>query len=263
MTLDIVIVNWRTPNDLLDCMDSLELSLMAANLGIDRNVWIVNNEPTQADLDVAATKPAWNHITNEANIGYAHACNHAATLGTGSIIGFFNADVVFTSAALIECWSTLTSGLPVDIVGPRQVDLQGRITSAGVGGTHAAPQLRGWKSRSRTAFTEFEYVVSVSGSAYFVKRHVWDELTGCSLYQDVAPGALGAFLPTPHYFEESWCSWHAASHGYRVGYVGTATMVHKWHQASPISTTNGAEQHYSVSQRLFRQACDHHGIEHD
>jgi hypothetical protein len=103
--------------------------------------------------------------------------------------------------------------------------------------------------------------VTVSGSAFFVKRSVWRELTYCPLFTDVVPDAVGAMLPTPHYYEETWVSWHAWGHGYKVVYYGPVVVGHKWHRASPIG--GFADQVMAVSREMFRAACDHHGLSHD
>jgi hypothetical protein len=98
----------------------------------------------------------------------------------------------------------------------------------------------------------------VSGSAYFIKRKVWDFLTECPTYREVAPKARGAFLPTSHYFEETFCSYHAQAHGWKVMYYGPVVIRHEWHQASPVG--GWAERQFPVSQKYFREACGRHGI---
>jgi hypothetical protein len=109
---------------------------------------------------------------------------------------------------------------------------------------------------SRTFQDVRDDAVTVSGSAYFVKRHVWDELTECPHFAWAE--AEGAFLPTRHYYEETWCSYHAISHGYRIVYYGLATMIHQWHRSSRIGTV---EKLVPESRTLFEEACHRHNIE--
>lgn len=262
--LDIIVVNWRTPDDLAECLESVERAITLL-IGLDADVYVVNNEPTDRDVAIGASYSRFNHIIHDNNIGYANACNHAASLGNGDFIVFFNADVIVNAHSLVSCTQLLLDK-KFSIVGPRQIDQDRRITSAGVIGTHEAPRLRGWRDSTvgvgSARYANIEEVISVSGSAYFVRRDVWNDLTTCDRYQQIAPGALGAFLPTPHYYEETWCSYHAWWHGYKVGYNGEATMTHKWHKASPVGS-HGAEKHIPVSRRMFRDACSIHGIPHD
>jgi GT2 family glycosyltransferase len=137
------------------------------------------------------------------------------------------------------------------------------ITHAGIFGTNDKPALRGWKRPDDGQFDEIrDDALSVSGSAYFIKRLCWDELTNCSKYRKIAPDAVGAFLPTPHYYEETFCSYHAREHGWKVVYDGETSMVHKWHKASPVGGV-AEKKHMPESRKMFRAACDMHGITHD
>ena len=86
---------------------------------------------------------------------------------------------------------------------------------------------------------------------------MWDELSDC--YQQ--PSGSGAFLETPHYYEETFCSDHAKSHGYKVVYFGESTFIHKWHQSSPIG--GSADRKMTKSRDMYREACERLGIDHE
>lgn len=262
--IDIVVVNYRTPGDLTAFLESLKRHPPTCRF----TVGVENVEPTDADMTagrlVAAIPEAVqaNLTTHTSNIGYARACNYGAFGGVHDTIALFNADVELTEGALDDCRGALHFNPRWGILGPRQIDEQGRLTHAGIFGTLAQPSLRGWRQRDRNQYSApRDDAVSVSGSAYFVKRAVWDELATCSVYQAVAPDAVGAFLPTPHYYEETWCSYHAQAHGYKVVYYGPVQVMHRWHRASPVG--GHAEKMMPISRDMFRQACDAHGIPHD
>lgn len=256
-TIDVVVVNYHTEDDLQRFLDSF-----------DRYGPVDGCTLTVVDVDVPPSE-RWmgdftyvqgRRIGMAGNVGYSGACNFGAALNTGDVIALFNADVRLASPACIEGIADDMMASPSwGIVGPRQVNSKGQLTHAGIMGTNANPQLRGWLSKDR--YPGIEPAVSVSGSAYFVKRSVWDELTECPLYRDVAPDALGAFLPTVHYYEETFCSYHARAHGHEVVYHGGVTFMHEWHQASPVG--GHADQQMPKSREYFRRACDHHGIERD
>jgi GT2 family glycosyltransferase len=72
----------------------------------------------------------------------------------------------------------------------------------------------------------------------------------------------GRFLPTPHYYEETWVSYAARHKGWKVMYFGEAVMEHEWHQASKVGG-EAERTHMPVSRQMFRDACDHFGIERD
>lgn len=261
--VDVVVVNYKTPRDLSGFLESLDANR-------PKGPWravVVNVEPGPDDVEVAekwrASAPEDTlHVVRSTNVGYARACNRAAQLTNKEVVAFFNADVRLTPEAVDDCVEAILSDPTWAVLGPRQVDEHGRLTAAGIFGSGKSPRHRGWHHQDTGQFADIrDDAVTIAGSAYFVRRDVWDQLTACPLYQRAAPGAEGAFLPTPHYFEETFCSYHATAHGYRCVYYGFTTIIHRWHGASVVG--GYAEQQFPVSQRLFREACDVHGIAHD
>lgn len=257
MALDIIVVNYHTPNDLRRFLASL-----------DRHPPSCEASLTVVDVDVDATTTSipWPggtgaHLGVVGNIGYARSCNFGASRRSHNVIALFNADVELTAGALDACHNALIENDDWAILGPRQVDQRKRIRHAGIFGTHTKPAHRGWQETDRGQYTDIQDAVTVSGSAYFIKRSVWNELTECPLYRAIAPDAQGAFLPTAHYYEETWCSYHAWAHGHRVIYFGSTTIIHKWHQASPVG--GWAERQLPLSREYFRSACDLHAIPRD
>jgi GT2 family glycosyltransferase len=253
VTIDLVVVNYHTPGDLSACVASIE-----RHAAMDYTLTVVDVEAGR-DGPLPRLPSTANYVPTRENVGYGQACNIGATYGTSDLVAFFNADVELTPNALRACCDALAEHPEWAILGPRQVDGQGRIRHAGVFGTNRSPHLRGWNSSGRgDAFTDVDEAVSVAGSAYFVRRHVLDSLAACPRFRAIAPDAKGAFLPTPHYYEETWVSYHARAHGWSVVYFGQATLIHQWHRASPIG--GHADQAAPRSRSLFRAACQHHDI---
>jgi GT2 family glycosyltransferase len=275
-----VVINYRTPSDLSDHLESIYT--VSLSCGDDRfldSITVVNVDPGEDDIDVAEM---WCSRINRVrpdlaaymfvpwNCGYAFACNMASRYGNGGVLAFFNADTTFSEPVFSECYEALATNPTWGILGPRQIDETGAITHAGIFGPDAKPQIRGWKSRSQAYDDVRSDCYSVSGSAYFVKRKVWDQLTGCETYRRSVTAycdrnlatPLGAFLPTRHYYEETYCSLHARAHGWKVAYLGTATMIHKWHKASAVGGY-ADRRLLPESREIFRQVCSEHGIVHD
>jgi GT2 family glycosyltransferase len=258
MAMDIVVVNYHTPDDLHQFLESLK----AYPPSDPWTVTIIDVE-TRFRRELVRNWPGGvlRVLGEPENIGYGRACNLGAVQGDDEIIALFNADVEITPGSLDLCASGLAEHDQWAILGPCQVDSHNRIRHAGIFGTPVAPKHRGWNEVNRGQFCDVREAVTVSGSAFFVKRKVWSELTDCSAFQEVAPEAEGAFLPTPHYYEETWASYHARAHGHQVVYFGEATMIHKWHRASRVG--GRVDQQMPVSRAMFRRACDAHGIGHD
>jgi GT2 family glycosyltransferase len=247
MPTDVVVVNYQTPDLLEDFTRSFEAYCSAGD--------------TLTIVDVCPTRPlgtAHFTVATEENIGFARACNVGARFGPNDVILFANADTLL-SDGLGECGAALMEHPGWAVLGPRQVDAMGRITSAGTFGSETQISPRGWQEYDDGQYNQVQDdAKSVSGSLYFIKRAVWDEMCACPLYQQAAPEAAGAFLPTPHYFEETFLSYHVRAHGYKVVYYGPVQMVHYWHRSSPH---NGwADNQFNTSQMMMREACAIHGI---
>jgi GT2 family glycosyltransferase len=243
---DLVVVDYRTPDDLAGFLDSFH-----EHAGDDDHLTIVLVDPTAECRRVAAwweTHPAVREVVVHAtNVGYGVACNHAAAAGDADIVAFFNADTRLTAGVTEACVAALRSRDDWAIVGPRQVDDRGRLTHSGIFGTNRSPVFGDWLRTDRGQCSAArDDAISVSGSAYFIKRSVWEELAGCSLYRDACRHAglagLGAFLESPLYYEDMWCSVHARSHGHKVAYVGEVVMTHRWHKAVAAAGTRTTRQ---------------------
>lgn len=255
--IDAIVVNYRTPNDLERFVRSWE------KFGAGSHLHVVQVDPLEEDLAVMGSfsHPDIHVQCTRTNVGYARAVNSAAATGNREILAIFNADTELREGVLQNCADALRQNPEWGVLGPRQVDDRGRITHAGIFGTLDAPAHRGWQQGNAGRYDDVRPAVTVSGSAYFIKRAVWKELTDCEIYQDLHPCTLGAFLPTKHYYEETWCSYHAQAHGHQVIYYGQEEMIHSWHKASPVG--GSAEREFPKSREVFRAACDAHGIKHD
>jgi GT2 family glycosyltransferase len=253
--LSLVVVNYRTPQDLQGFLQSYDKHPPR----VEHELTIVNVEPASIDVHVALSHGS-RYVEFPTNVGYARACNSVARHARGDVVAFFNADVRITPGALDRCYQALMETPGWGVLGPRQVDDRGRLTHAGILGSNKAPLHRGWYERDQGQYQDVREAVTISGSAYFVKCSVWRELTICPLYRDFC-SADGAFLPTQHYYEETYASYHARAHGWQVMYFGEVTLVHLWHRASPLA--GHADAQMPVSRELFRRACDAHGIDHD
>lgn len=229
--LDIVIVNYRTPDDLRDCLSSLA----EYEPTYPYDVWVVNVDPTPEDLEVTELwlgSTHWRSITFTDNVGYNQAVNYAGGRGDREVIASFNADVVFTEGVIDATFEALVAAPDWAIAGPRQVDDHGRITAAGIfDDASGRPRHRGWHATGPVHTDIRDDCATVSGAAYFIKREVWDGIMRCPVYQDHFPDAVGPMSDCQHFYGDEICAWAARAHGYKLGYVGTVTMIHKLHGA--------------------------------
>ena len=259
--IDVVVVNYKTTSLLNNFIDSYNKSSF-----YEKDLFIVDNDPDENDVDInkGLSKNAFYMYCAE-NIGYAKACNLASKISKGfsnrKYIAFFNSDCVLLKDTLEKMYEGMENN-NLSIAGPLQYNRNYKVTAAGIFGSFKERKDRGWRSANLPMFRDMKKAVSISGSAYFIRRDVWEELSDCPIYKEIAPNAEGAFLPTRHYFEETWCSYHAQAHGYDVTYYGLAEMIHEWHKSSKVGG-HVEKEIFPESKELFVKACDMHSIEHD
>ena len=243
-----IVVNYKT-------YDDLDKFVQSWDEYVDDQLIIVDVEAEQ-DIDYPG-KCVW---TTKNNIGYAASINRAMTFKyEQEYVGIFNADTRFVNSSCVPpCLDLLESNEDVAAVGPMQYNSEGQLTHSGIVGTNTEPRFRGWLSQNKKEYSDIIDCVTVSGSALFTKRSVWDILTSC----EYNPSTMGAFLPTQHFYEETWYCYHARKHGYRVLYNGEAEMIHEWHKASPVNGVY-ATSNMEKSKLEFMAACKAHGIECD
>lgn len=252
--IDVVVVNYRTPGLLEAFLRSNHLH----GAPVESDTWVAQVDPLDADLQVPTFGA--HCIVHDTNVGFARAVNDAVARGEREFLAIFNSDTELLETTMRQCISALEENPDWGVLGPRQVDRNNRLTHAGIFGTLERPAHRAWRAADSHEFWDIREAVTVSGSAYFTRRSMWNQLTECPIYRDLYPDAGGAFLPTQHYYEETWCSYHAQAHDWKVMYYGPARMIHHWHMSSKVGSI---EREMKKSQIMFRHACDSHGIPHD
>lgn len=265
MAVDLLIVNYNTKEYLANL-------LMHLNLDYDPgvyNIFVQDNGSTDGSVEWLKHESAGMNIAHmelAENVGYSKAINRMSALGNGEILAAVNADTQFTTRHVKQMTESFHNNPKQAICGPKQLDFQHRIRHAGIiwDGLRS-PMHRGWTQLDPRdqEYKDRLQVWTVSGSLYYVRRDVWTALTIDPVYQEVSGGAEGAFLPTPHYFEETFCSVHAQHKGYEVWYDGQVeTAYHAWHASTPIS--GEAETNYfPISRAMYIAACDKMGITHE
>jgi GT2 family glycosyltransferase len=222
--IDLCVVNYNTRPLLERLLDTLHAGLDEGNKFWD--LYVADNDSSDDTLDWFKgndDRYLIDRIDLNKNIGYSAAINKLATRGSNSVIGILNADVWFTNDDIRKICQIFNQEPDVHILGPKQRDEYGNIKHAGIVGTNTAPRHRGWNEvdREDNLYRDRVNCVTVSGSAYFIRRNVWNAMTNNEKYQEMFPGIMGAFLPTPHYYEETWCSYFARHLGYNVVYDGS------------------------------------------
>lgn len=256
--LDIIIVNYHTPKLIENLLDSYWKQ--SHKVETRTTFYIINNDFQEGDNNYDASG-GWC-FNKEENLGYGQACNLVASYGVAPYLLFLNSDTefIYKSNVIDSCINIMKEDDTIGVVGPMQYDYDGKITHAGIFGPNSNPKHRGWKSKAISKFRDVKDATTVSGSAMFVRRSVFNELANCEKYNGKFSGIEGAFLPTKHFYEETFLNYHAREHGYRVIYNGEAAMIHAWHKSSPVGSMSKT---MLESKNMFKQACELHGIDHN
>jgi GT2 family glycosyltransferase len=262
--LDLVAVAYQAPSETGNFLGSL------SHIDVPFTITVIdNNSPDPAvRRTIEAALPVVNEqsncraaraVFNAENVGYARAVNQGMLGSRSPYAAILNCDVEFLpSESMRTIVKHFEANPDVGVIGPRTHDSQGKLTHAGIITTpdHPRNHHRGWQQRDVGQYRDTMEVNTVSGATYFVRTSMWHGLAECPDYLMAAPDADGAFLPTPHFFEETYCSYHARHHGWKVVYLGNVAMIHQWHRSSQVGS-----KAFKEPQEMFFNACRLHGID--
>lgn len=263
MTVDLLVVNYNTPHLLERMLDVLHSDYepgvwklyLADNGSTDNSVeWIINN----------AERYQIEEVRFNQNIGYAGAINDLAYRSKSEILCALNSDVWFTTEHVKQAAHSMATLPNVGVLGVKQMDEESRIRHGGIfwdGVTNPAHRAWARYDPEDRLCKDAQRCWTVSGSIYYVDRSVWNRIATHPKYRELYPNVKGAFLPTPHYFEETFCSQMAHHLGYDVWYDGRIeTAGHTWHASNAVGDNNG---HFAHSRQLYIDACNYIGIPHE
>lgn len=243
MDLDLVIVSHNASKYLNQCLSSLIL--------VDcNNITVIDNASTDDTHLVLEDFYNGQVIYNTENLGYSQACNQGAAFGKSKIIGFLNCDTAF-----IEVISPMIDYLEenddIAAVGPKQIDSNGLIRFAGVVFEKCAMRTlvgsyhRGWGENDIGKYDDIIDSHYISGSAFFIKRKIFDEVGGWE-------------SRLPLYFEDNLMCLRLQKRKYRTVYYGKTKMIHEW-----MKSNNPGERNKrlwtSISE--FRKICASEGLD--
>lgn len=264
MTVDLLVVTYNTQSLLERLLDTLHSDY-------EQGVWSLhiadNNSQDGTQQWLLDNKNRFKIETlvfNE-NIGYSAAINDLASKSNNDLLCAVNADTWFTTNHVKQVISSFEQTPNMAVCGVKQMDESNKIRHGGIfWDKRSNPVHRGWNEWDPMdeRYRDKVQCWTVSGSIYYVKRKVWNELHECDIFSSLYPEAKGAFLPTPHFFEETWVSQHAVAHGHEVWYDGTVeTAGHTWHASTEVG--EASRNYFNTSKNIYINACNTHGIEHE
>lgn len=267
MTVDLLVVNYNTKDKLKRLLDTLHEDYLSSN--IEWKLYVADNGSEDGSYQwLKENRDNYNIETvfKNPNVGYSAAVNAMANVSESDILAAVNADTWFSSVHVEAANRSFKDHPNQAIMGPKQLDEKGIIRHGGIfwnGDKSEDPVHRGWNQAdfNDVAFHKREQCWTVSGSLYYVRRSVWDEMTNHPVYRELHPRALGAALETFMYFEETFTSVFAQHLGYEVWYDGTIpTAGHSWHASN---NPGDNVHHFHNSKVVYVETCDKLGINHE
>ncbi|HEY1685659.1 MAG TPA: glycosyltransferase family 2 protein [Tepidisphaeraceae bacterium] len=240
--LDVVIVNFRTPELTVDCLRSLEPEIRQVD---QVRVWIVENcsgDRSAQILSDEIAKNGWNSwgrlLISDRNLGFAGGNNlairEALKESSTKLVWLLNPDTVVRPGGMVELLKFMELNPQVGIGGSRLEYADGKIQ-------YSAFRFPTWKSelehsvRARIISRIFDqWIVTppqkeqahhsqwVSGASMIIRREVFDNV---GLLDD------RYFM----YFEELDFCFRAAKAGWPCWYVPQSRVVHLYGQSSGVT----------------------------
>ena len=223
MDLSIVIVNYRSWTVLSRCLASLKPLIDGSAAAVE--IVVVDNASGDGLFPTySLAHPGVRFVKNDGNWGFADGCNRGASHALGDSLLFLNPDAEDPGGGIVALLEEARAHPDTAILTARQVDENGRVQkvfdvfpSLGTlfGAVRAllrvaAPSRYPDPRRDRAEFLEVDWV---SGSAFFIRRSVFEELGGfCN----------GFWM----YSEDVDLCRRARDAGHKIAIAGAATLVH-------------------------------------
>ena len=244
-TVSVVIVNWKTPQDLLECLTSIYLFEKDAK---DLEIFVVDNGSEDESVELVKREfNCVNIIANSQNLGFSKACNQAIVRSQGDFVVLLNPDTLITEDALSRLANELAADDDVGAVGPKILNLDGTLQLAC---RRSFPSLKSafYKLSSVSKFFPKSKSVSEYNLSFLDADQPADVdcLSGsCLMFRRVLIDEIGLLDEATfmHAEDMDFC-FRIKSAGYRVAYLPSSVIFHKKGVAS--------------SKRPFRTAIDLH-----
>jgi len=116
MDISVIIVNYRSKNKLINCLESLNKTNWS---DLSYEIIVVENNSGDKLNDLASLYKNLKLIISEKNLGMGGGNNLGITHSSGEYILVSNPDLIFTEQSIIKMYQYLKSNSGVSIIGPK------------------------------------------------------------------------------------------------------------------------------------------------
>ena len=212
--VSIIIVNYNGKHFLKDCLSSIRASETP-----DEEVLVVDNASSDGSCEYLRTGFPWVKVIElDRNYGFAEANNIGAEAASGTYLAFLNNDTVVTPGWMRQLVDALTADESIGVAGSKLLlhDAPGRLNSAGANITFNGRGYDiGFGDPDRGQYDEAGPRGAVCAASMLVRRREFLSLGGFD---------SNYFM----YFEDVDLCWRYWLGGYRVLYVPSSVVSHKF-----------------------------------
>ena len=194
------------------------LSAMSQNLPGTEVILVDNDSDPQTRDILDSLEPRVGKVVRSGrNLGYAGGNNMGAKVAIGEILFLLNDDAWLLPGALEAVLARMSTDPSIGVVGGKVYDPDGRTLQHVelVVNNQAVSWYIGAGERDQGQYDDEREVEYVTGSAWAIRRELWERLGGLS----------EAYFPG--YFEDVEMCWAARRLGYRVIYLPGARVCHE------------------------------------
>ena len=186
--VSIIIINYKTPIILLDCLQSI----LEYEAYPNYEIILLDNDSQDESIELVRTKyPAVQIITSTVNLGFAKGNNQAVKTAKGDYLLFINSDTKLTCSIIESFIKASEANNHISILGPRIRNSDGTIQPS----VFRFPTL--WRAfcesfflatlfpRSKLfgdyrtfTYTQLTAVDYVSGACFFISKRTFDKVSG-------------------------------------------------------------------------------------
>lgn len=251
-SLDVVIVNYNSTPQLLQCIRSL----LSAREGVSLDIYVQDNASQEGDLSVVTKDfPEVDLTRNNRNLGFAKAVNRAIKNGNAPYVLILNPDTLVLPDLLSATLGYMENHPEVGVLGPRILDSDGVVQGSARSFPNLLTALFGRKSilskiMPQNPITR-ENILTVRSDGMNPMEVDWVSgacmLVRRDAIKDVGPLDERFFM----YWEDAdWCRrmWR---NGWKVIYFPEAAMIHHVGVSSESNISRSVFEFHRSIYRLF------------
>lgn len=224
MKTSIIIINYKTPELTINCIQSL----FALPNPENREIILIDNASNDGSIEKVEAKfgNKIKIIKNKTNLGFAGANNQGAAMASGEFLVFLNSDTIIQDNFLSKCAKILSDNSEIGIISPRLKLPNGENQKASFGKFPTLYSLLTQKTKNEPQINnqaDFHLSDWVSGCALMISQKLFKELGGWDDH---------FFL----YYEDIDICKRATLQGYKSAIALKTSIIHLGGQSLEISS---------------------------